>query len=275
MEDTQLKTLFLYITLSFLSISFVYAESKSEPLTMGIFPYASTSKLVSHHKNIKKHINKDGAFSISLVTATDVATYTNNVINFKYDLVYSAPHLARYIEKHYGYQRVTMTSNKIQGVFLTQIGSNIKSISDLENKQISMAPAKTILHQATLLKLENNNLIAGKNIRIKTVKTHNNAIFDVINKDSDAAITGINLWNKLKPRHKKHLKQFDVTEPTTGFIILSKPSIKKSTIEKLQKLFLSFNNTLAGKAYIFKGFQPISDKAMESLDFHSKVFERK
>lgn len=275
MEHTHLKTFFLYITLSFLFIPFVYAESKLEPLTMGIFPYASTSKLVSHHKNIKKHINKDGAFSISLVTASDVATYFNNVKNLNYDLVYSAPHLARHLEKHYGYQRVTMTSNKIQGVLLTRIDSNIKSISDLKNKQISMAPARTILHQVTLLKLEDNNLIAGKNIRIKTVKTHNNAIFDVINKDSDVAVTGINLWKKLKPRHKKNLKQFSVTEPITGFIILAKPSVNISTIERLQKSFLSFNKTLAGKAYIFKGFQPISDKAMESLDFHSKVFERK
>lgn len=79
----------------------VFADS--HPLALGIFPYASTSKLITHHKNIQKHINKADKFNISLVTAKNVSTYITNLANYKYDLIYSPPHVARFAEKKYGY----------------------------------------------------------------------------------------------------------------------------------------------------------------------------
>lgn len=267
-----MKTLIICVFSLFLSLPTLLIAA-SNHLTMGIFPYASTSKLVAHHKNIKKHLNNSDLYQISLVTASDVPTYISNVKSFKYDLVYSAPHLARYLEKKYGYQPVAMTSHQIMGVFLTHKKSTIDTIKDLENKTISIAPEKTILHQAALQKFNKNNLINGKNIQITVVNTHNNAIFNVINGTSDAAVTGVKLWKKLSQRHKKELREFALTEPTTGFIILAKPDVSKEIIKDLEQSFLSFNKTLAGKTYLFKGFTATTEEAMKSLDFHSRVFE--
>lgn len=267
-----MKFLRCFVTGLFLLASMQVNASPRE-LTMGIFPYASTSQLVSHHKNIKKHINKSDTVHLSLVTATDVPTYLNNLKNFKYDLIYSAPHIARFVEKKYGYIRVAMTTHQIRGVLLTGKNSSIHSIDDLKGKKLSMASPKTILHQIMLKQLNANNIHPGKDINLRVVNTHNNAIFDVINGESDAAITGIKLWKKLPSRHKQGLRQVSLTDPTTGFIILAKPGTNPSTVNTLKESFLTFNTTLAGKTYIFKGFKTITDEAMESLDFHAKVFE--
>lgn len=261
------------ITISTLLICSNTVFADSHPLSLGIFPYASTSKLITHHKNIQKHINKADKLNISLVTAKNVPTYITNLANFKYDLIYSAPHVARFAEKKYGYQRIAMTSHQIRGVIIVKKDSAIKSLSDLKNKTLSLAPKKTILHQVTLKQLKDNNISPDKNIHLKIVNTHNNAIYDVIKGDSDAAVTGIKLWKKLNPKHKKQLRQLSLTKPTTGFIILAKPKLDKSLVKELQKNFLSFNNTLAGKTYIFKGFKKITDKEMKSLDVHARVFE--
>lgn len=267
-----MKTVIICVFSIFFSLPTLLNAATSH-LTMGIFPYASTSKLVAHHKNIKKHLNSSDVYQISLVTASDVPTYISNVKSFKYDLVYSAPHLARYLEKKYGYQPVAMTTHQIRGVFITQKKSTIVRIEDLKNKTISIAPEKTILHQAALHKFNKNNLINGKNIHINVVNTHNNAIFNVVNGTSDAAVTGIKLWKKLSQRHKKELREFALTKPTTGFIVLAKPDISKEIIKDLEQSFLSFNKTPAGKTYLFKGFTAITEEAMKSLDFYSRVFE--
>lgn len=166
-----------------------------------------------------------------------------------------------------------MTSHQIRGVIVVKKGSAIKSFSDLKNKTLSLAPKKTILHQVTLKQLKDNNIYPDKNIFFKNVNTHNNAIYDVIKGDSDAAVTGIKLWEKLNPKHKIQLRQLSLTKPTTGFIILAKPKLDKVHVKELQTNFLSFNNTLAGKTYIFKGFKKITDKEMKSLDVHTRVFE--
>ena len=268
-----MKYRLIFLTIVLFSYSaFVHATPKR--LTIGIFPYASTSKLVSHHKNIKKHLNKSGRYNVSLVTASDLPTYMENLKNFKYDLIYSAPHVARFMEKEHGYQRVAMTTHRIRGVVITRKDSPIHKFGDLKGKILSMAPAKTILHQITLKQLEDKKIIPDKDIKIKVVNTHSNAIFNVINNESDAAITGVKLWKKLAKRHKGDLRKVSLTDPTTGFIVLAKPGVKHTTVKDLTSLLISFNNTLAGKSYLFKGFKAIDDESMKSLDFHARVFSK-
>lgn len=248
-------------------------KAEINTVTIGIFPYASTSKLIKHHNNLQKHITNATDLSISLVTAKDFTTYYKNATKFEYDLIYSPPHLARFFEKQYGYHRVAMTTHQIRGVYIVKKESTYQTLSDLKDKTISMAPAKTIVAQLAIQELQANNLYAEKNITIKTVNTHNNAIYDAIKGDSDAAVTGIKLWKKLLPEHKNKLRELSQTKPTSGFIILAKPDLGKDKITTLQNAFLSFNDTLAGKTYLFKGFKLIDDEVMNALDFHAKVFE--
>lgn len=261
----------LVITTLLTSPNLVNAEN--EYLTLGIFPYVSSSKLIAHNKNIRKHINTTTKYNLSLVSAKNLQVYISNLKSYKYDFIFSAPHLARFAEKKYGYQRVAMTSHKIAGVYLVKKNSPLRTVDDLKGKKLSMAPAKTLLHQIALNQLNKHGIIPNKNIHIKIVNTHNNAIYDVLNNASDVAVTGIKIWKRLSAENKKKLRLLARTDPTSGFIVLAKPDINKTVVKAIQKSFLSFNNAQVAKHYIFKGFKLISDQEMESLDFHARVFE--
>jgi len=267
-----MKILMIFvISTLFTCLTLTKAESKT--LTLGIFPYVSSSKLITHNKNLQKHINNTSQYKVSLVSANNVPTYINNLRKYTYDVIFSAPHLARYVEKKYAYQRIAMTTHHIRGIYLARKDSSIHSMSDLTGKKLSMTPAKSMLHQQVIKQLKEYDIIPGINIKLKTSKTHNNAIYDVLNNDSDAAVTGINLWKNLPLDSKKKLHQFSQTDPISGFIVLAKPDIAKASIKDLQELFLSFKNTSAGKDYIFNGFKLITDQDMEALDTYASVFE--
>jgi len=255
--------------------TFVFSNvaANNDSVVMGIFPYASTSKLITHHKNIKKHIEKNSDHNLTMVTAKGFPAYYKNLLSNKYDIIYSPPHIARHLENKYNYQRVVMTSHNIRGVYLVRNESNFKTIKDLENKKISIAPEKTILHQIALKQLKDVGLINHQNLTITPAKTHSNAMFNVVNGDTEAAVTGIKLWKKLHPKHKKQLRMLGMTDKTTGFIIMARPGLKKGLIKDLIKLFLSFNQSIAGKNYLFKGFKTITDKEMKSLDPYASVFK--
>ena len=66
---------------------------------MGVFPYVSTSKIIIHNNVIRKHVNNTTKYNLSLVTAKNLPTYINNLKDYKYDLIFCAPHLARFVEK--------------------------------------------------------------------------------------------------------------------------------------------------------------------------------
>lgn len=248
-------------------------KAHNNPLTLGIFPYVSTGKLVEHQKRVLNHINQSTAFNLSLVTAKDIPTYLANLADNTYDLIYSAPHLARYVEKKYGYQRVVMTKHLIRGAFLVRKDAPYQSVSDLRNTTISMAPEKTLIHQIALHQMNNLGFVEDRDFHIHISNTHNSAIHDLLNGNTDAAVTGIKIWKDVDEQSREKLRLLTYTDSANGFIVMAKPGFDKSLIENLQKAFLSFNQTPAAKTYLFKGFKLIDNQAMESLDYHARVFE--
>lgn len=271
-EDANMKIKGLIIT----SLLFFYSallQAQNTPLTMGVFPYVSTSKIIIHNNVIRKHINNSTKYNLSLITAKNLPTYINNLKSFKYDLIFCAPHLARFVEKKYHYKRVIMTSHHIQGVYITKNDSPVRSINELKGKTISLTPAQTIIHQMVLKQFDEYGIVPGKNIEIKKIKTFSNAIYDVLNGNSDVAVTGVKIWKKLPDKVKKNLRKLAQTKPVGGFVILAKPEVSQQVIVDIQNSLLSFNNSPNGKLYIFKGFKLIEDADMKSLDFHARIFE--
>jgi len=249
------------------------AIAEKTALRLGIFPYVSSSKLINHNKSLQKYINESPQFKLSLVSAKNVPSYIKKVKAFDYDLIFCAPHLARYFEKKYAYQRVAMTSHNIIGVYIVKKNSPIQSLEDLQGKSISLAPQKSIVHQVVLKQLKKYDIVPGKNLDIILVKTHNNAIYNVLNEISSASITGVKLWKNFPTENRKKLRSIGETEATSGFIVMAKPDLDKHAVAELQQLFLSFNDSKAGSDYIFNGFKLITSSEMQSLDSYAEVFE--
>ena len=163
-----------------------------------------------------------------------------------------------------------MTSHNIRGVYITKIELPIRSIDELKGKTISLTPAQTVIHQMVLNQFIEHGIVPGKNIKIKTFS---NAIYDVLNGNSDVAVTGIKIWKKLPDKVKKNLRKLAQTKLVSGFVILARPDTSEEVIKDVQKSLLSFNSSENGQSYIFKGFKLINDADMKSLDFHARIFE--
>ncbi len=262
---------FLWFFLLATFIGHIHADSK--PLVLGVIPYVTTSKIITHNNIVRKHLNNTTDFDISLVSAKNLKTYIKNMKEYKYDIILSAPHLARYAQKNYHYQPIVVSDHTISGVYITKRSSSISSIPDLNGKVVSLISPKSIIHQMVLKQARESGLDPHKDMKIKVVKTFNNALYDVINGYSHATVTGIKIWKELPSKVKKDLKQFAKTDPTTGFILLAKPDISKETISAIQTSLLAFNQKSYAKKYLFNGFKLITDKDMESLDLFAKTFE--
>jgi len=244
-----------------------------KPFSIGIFPYVAPVKLVAHQKELIKHLEKGISSPINIVTAKNFKVFISNAKKGLYDVLYTAPHLAYYLEKEMGYKRIAMTQHHIQGVFIVRQKSPYKQISDIKGSKISIAPPLAILHQIAITQLKNSGLIQDKDYHLNITKTHDNAIFSLYNGESDVAVTGIKLWKNLNSAYKSKLRVLTPSDKIPGFMIMAHPDISDTIITKLRKQALSFNNTKAGKKYLFKGLKNIDNKTMRSLAIYSSIIK--
>jgi len=244
-----------------------------KPLTIGMFPYVAPAKLITHQKGLIKHLEKGLTRPINMVTAKNFKIFIQNAKKGQYDLLYSAPHLAYFLEKNLGYKRIAMTQHHIQGVFIVQKKSPYKKLTDLKGSKIAITSPLAILHQIAIAQLTKSGLTKGKDYSLNITKSHDNSIFSLFNGESDAAVTGIKIWKRLDSSYKNGLRLLVPSDKIPGFIIMAKPDLSTNIINKLRLQALSFNQTMAGKKYLFTGITRIDDKTMQSLAKYSTIIK--
>ncbi|MBD3669786.1 MAG: phosphate/phosphite/phosphonate ABC transporter substrate-binding protein [Gammaproteobacteria bacterium] len=256
-----------YCTIILMFFAFPLEVLAESYLKFGLFPYVSPVRLVEHHKAFIDYLEQHSGQKIQLVTSPDFTTFLERTRQSEFDIVLTAPHFGRLAERRYDYQRVAMTRHNVQGVYLVDKDSDIESIADIEGKTITIAAPTSIIYRLAEQQLRDEyGLEDGKNIDIVSTRTHNNAMYAVIKSESDAAVTGINLYKGLLKREGAVVKKIGETREVPGFMLMARAGLPTESLSRLRQAALSFGEDPASDTYIFKGYQEIDDNTMEALD---------
>lgn len=258
----------LRLVIAFLLLALSYGQATAnEYLKFGLFPYVSPVRLIEHHKSLIDFLESHSDRKIHLITSPDFTTFLQRTERGEFDIILTAPHFGRLAERKNGYQRIAMTRHNVQGVYLVKADSGMESIADIKGKTITIAAPKSIVYRLAEQQLRYEyGLVDGKNINIITTRTHNNAMYSVIKSESDAAVTGINLYKGLVKREGQVVKKIGETREVPGFMLMGNKNLPSSLIEQLKQAALDFGSDDAGSDYIFIGYKEIDDATMKSLD---------
>ncbi len=255
------------------SIFSLTTQAAPKTLSFGVFPYVSAGKLIKHqavvHQFLRQQLNKD----IEFVTAQNFKGYADRVLNSEYDLIFAAPHFARYCEIKGLYTPLAMTHTQIQGVYLVHKDSPFHTLQDLQDKKVSISSVGLrfgLLHQ--MMKKQIETLSIGELI-IRETKTHNNSIFAVLKQEIDVALTGVNIWKNIKPDIKSQLRKIGETPKVSGFVIMARPALAKQIKPLFSNVDQDFTASLANKKYIFRGLKTYQDNTLVDMDPYIKPFE--
>jgi len=245
--------------------------ASNTPLSLGLFPYTSQSNVLAHQKSLADYLEKKLGQPVSIQIPENMPGFVHDIDTGQYDFVFAPPHIARYSELKLGFQRIAMTTHTIRGVYVVHKDSNFQDLSSLRNKTIIMASPLALLSQGSIQQLRKLGLVNNKTVTIKTASSHMNAIFSVLHKEADAAITGIKLWNDYPEQHKKYLKVLAYGDSLPGMMIMGNKSLSPAKIQAISQYLLEFSVSQAGKNYIFQGFKTIDNHAMLQLDAYTNV----
>lgn len=265
----------LFRTIQILLLFAASMAHAEQDLSFGFIPYVSASALVEFQAPLKQYVASRLGQAVAIVTAQDFDTFLDRTQKREYDIIYTAPHFGRIAQKRDGYIPIAMTSHNVQGYFLVKQDSPIMKLEDLKNRTITIAQRKSILFQMAENQLKKKGLIDGKNITIIEAHSHNNAQYAPISGQSDAAVTGVQLWLGMDPKHKDQLRVIDTTERVPGFFVMANPNLPKATRNKLKQALLGFAETEEGKQYFkktgFVGMEPLTEKKLKDMDPYTQI----
>jgi len=252
--------------------------SASDQLIFGFLPYHSPAKLIGLHKPLIEFLNKDLKETVTMISAPNFKSFRERTRDGNYDLVFTAPHMARLAELEAGYKRVVMSTHMGRPMFLSLTTSGINNLSDLKGKTIALPPPRAINHHVAIETMAEHGLVVGKNVTILITPSHNSALVSLINHQAIAAVMGKSPWGNYANKYHDQIRVFAKGLEFPGFIVMAHARIVQPKVRKIQAAFLRFGKTPQGRDYLketaLEGFALIDDKSMIGLDPYVKAIFR-
>ena len=251
----------------------VYADEQH--IQFGIFPYVSPGQLVKFHNPLRAYMEETLGVKVGLVTAPSFKDFVARTKQGKYDIIMTAPHLGKLAEVQ-GYKRIAHSMHEVQGIYLVRKDSDIKQLTDLKGKVITLIGRAAIITQMVEYQLKSLGMEDGKDFTFRFTRTHNNAMYAPLRGESDASVTGILLFNKIGEEDRKNVRVIGKTPVAPGFLVMAGKRITEEQRNKLMNALLNYINTPAGKEYLkttgLVRFERITDQEMQDLEPYIQIF---
>ena len=265
---SKIKLIAILSLLLCFSPSIILADSNK--IIFGFLPYFSASKLIELHSPLVEYIQKEIDQEISMISAPSFKEFKTRTKYGEYDLIYTAPHMARLAELESNYQWVYMSTHRGRPIFLARQNSNIITLNDLKNKKISLPPPSAINHHVALKAIKEYGLVNNKNVSIVVTPSHSSALLSLLNKQVAVAVMGNAPWNTYKKEYKGRVRVISTSADFPGFLVMANQKVPKTLVKKIREAALNFAKTKEGENYLaktgLKGLAPIDKKTMDELD---------
>ena len=246
----------------------LHVHAAEAPLTFGIFPYVSHQQMVAYYTPLRDCLQQAGGQKFTIITAPDFPTFRDRTREGAYDIILTAPHLARLAEKESGFKRVAITRYRVHGVVVVTKDSPVRQLSDLRGKSLSIPPATSIVHMLALELLRGKGLQPERDFTLHVQQNMQNVLVAPLHGDSDASAVGFASWNGFE--RQDMLRVIAKTAEVPGLIIMAHPRVSKATIASLRRALFAFGDTAEGKAYFAAtkhgAWLPVDDATMRALD---------
>lgn len=237
-------SLLICIAMLFSGLLTVQAETQStnHAIKVGVIPQQSAKKIRSSWTPLIEHIESVSGYPVTLETAPDIPTFEKRLFSGHYDLIYVNPKLYVDANKRVGYRAIAKEKGKkLTGIIIVAKDSKIKSLSELEGKEIAFPRSAFAASVIPRLNLEKQNI----KYTAKFMSTHDQGYAMVANGSFIAAGGVIRTFDKVNSRIKSKLRILWKSSGMMPHAFAVHPSMDSVVSERIQDALLSF---AAGKS---------------------------
>lgn len=270
-----MRKLFKYGLLAILAISswpaFANDNSALKPLEVGVVPYISARVLIESYEPLRLYLEKALGRPVKIYSAAGFKPFFINAVNGDYDLVISAAHFARILQKEQKYTPLVRYSGGGQGLVMTALNSPLKTLKDLQGQVIAVPDKLSLATIVSISYLRESGLQPGTDFQILEVPSFVSAILAVQKNDAMAAFSAAGPLKQMPQELRDSMRPIAITGDYFPLVFLAHPRLDKSTTKLLNNELLKFGGeTSEGKLFLsntgFGTIIPATAADMRSLD---------
>ena len=250
-----------------------YAEGNSaiKPLEIGVVPYLSARALVTSYEPMRLYLEQALGRPVKIYTAAGFKPFFLSTKQGDYDLVITAAHFARILQKEQKFTPLVRYLSGGRGLVMTALNSPLKKLQDLRGQVIAVPDQLSLSNIVCMSHLRENGLKPGTDFKVLEVPSFASAILSVQKGEASAAVTASGALAQMAPELRESVKPLLDTGEFVSLVFLAHPRLGKKFEQLLNKVLLKFgSDTNEGKQFFtnngFGDIVPVTAKDMYSLD---------
>jgi phosphonate transport system substrate-binding protein len=229
------------------------AFSADKPLVFGIFPHLTGKQIVVTYRPLADALERHLQRQVIIYSAPDFKTFVERTRQGEYDVLLTAPHLAWLARQDAGYRPLLKYAQPVHGLLVVKADSPFDAPETLRGRTIATADPIAVAVLAIEAEMAAHGL--KRTIDYKTINsgTHLNAVMQVVNGRSDAAMLGVHTYTLMSPELRQQLRVLAETPPLSSLMYLTHPRLDDDEAQAVRKALLQFATTPEGRAFMQRG----------------------
>lgn len=243
--------------------------ARAEGLVLGVVPHVAASQLAGQYFPLRDLVARTLRRPVTLLSAPDERTFAERTQRGDFDLVLTAPHLARRAERA-GWRRVVQTGYQLEVVILARAGSELQQLADLRGHTLAIGPRDSYAYRIVAADLAREGLALEQDVPVLTAPGFNDVMYALQRGDATAGTASRLQWRKATQSQHAAAREIHVAPPMPGYFVMAHPRLAEADLAALRRALSDFRETALGQLYFRKtdqiDFRPIDDATTQRVD---------
>ena len=261
---------FFFLTTSFAQTS----EPSAEKLKIGVVPNVSARIIAANYQPMLDYFRNELKREAEVSTGSNFANFHQRALNTEFDLMVTAPNLARVAELDHQWVPLAVFEPGVPGLLVGMSGRD-HQLSQLKGKKLALANPQSLVALVGIDWLKSQGYRVG--IDYQTLAVANDDSLGVVLKSEEApfAMMSMGEFNSKSPEMKKMLSVITKFVQLPGFMFMASPKLSDAERAKMQQLIFNFPQSEQGKKFLalnsFTGIATPTQAQFALLDQYVEV----
>ena len=248
--------------------------AETAPLKLGLLPTLSPRALLANYQPVRLYLERELRRPVELSTAVDFRAFHRATMAGDYDLVLTAPHLARLAQIEGKFEPMATYTATNRAVLVMAKERPLRSASDVRGKCVAIFDEHALVVLQGLRWLSERGLKPDLDFRVLETHSHNSVAHSVLSGECVLGITapsGIKQWTEEDSRRLEVFAELAEQQAVTW---MAHPRLGGNSIKRIRNALLKLGDSPEGKQFFastgYKGMRTVSTRDMRQLDSYAK-----
>lgn len=241
--------IFTFLLLLCLSAPTWPAAQAGALLKVGLFPNLTPLTLIAMYQPLRQDLEQRLGRPVELLTAPNFQTFATRTGQGQYDIILTAPHLARLAEQEGGYEAIATYDNKLQALIVVPAASPLKSLAELRGAEIAEPDTLAVVSMIGRDMLANAGVDPAGETWL-TTHSHNGAVVATLAGRTKAAVIGSMPYSQMPAGTRNSLRIIAASRIIPNQVWLASRKLTAEERQAIQGALLAFADSATGQAFL-------------------------